>query len=398
MGRVRGVYPRAASIQITFTFDGKQHRKTLYVGGKPLAPTPANLRHAERLAAEIREKIRLGMFSMAEYFPVGDGDSGQAATLRGQLRTWIDSKRIEPSTAAGYESAAKFWSEAIVDGRPLGDRLLKTLRHSDILKPLAQRQDLNGKTINNYVSVIRSALDLAVQDRLISASPAAEVPNAKRQKVIPDPFSRDEAESIVAYARQHFPDQVANLIEFWFYTGLRTSELFGLRWANVDLAGRYFMVSEAIVRGRHKDTTKTSVARKVLLNSRAMAALQRQAAHTRITGEAVFHDPRYDMAWGDERAFRRSYWARSLKVLGIRYRRPYNCRHTYATMMLMAGMLAPFCAKQMGHSVKIFLETYAKWLDGARDDAEMQRLEDSFVDKPLSPGYHQETTKAPKGL
>ena len=50
-------------------------------------------------------------------------------------------------------------------------------------------------------------------------------------------------------------------------------------------------------------------------------------------------------------------------------------RHTYATLMLMAGMTPAFCAGQMGHSVDIFLRTYAKWIPGAGDAAEMARLE-----------------------
>ncbi|RZT92559.1 hypothetical protein EV670_3537 [Rivibacter subsaxonicus] len=67
-----------------------------------------------------------------------------------------------------------------------------------------------------------------------------------------------------------------------------------------------------------------------------------------------------------------------MKRLGIRYRRPYNMRHTYATMMLMAGMAPAFCAGQMGHSVEVFLGTYAKWLPGAGDAAEMAKLENAI--------------------
>jgi integrase len=70
-----------------------------------------------------------------------------------------------------------------------------------------------------------------------------------------------------------------------------------------------------------------------------------------------------------------NYWTPALKVLGIRYRPPYNTRHTYATMMLMAGMTPAFCAKQLGHSVDVFLRTYSKWLDGGQNDLEMQRME-----------------------
>ncbi len=91
-----------------------------------------------------------------------------------------------------------------------------------------------------------------------------------------------------------------------------------------------------------------------------------------------FLDPRYGTPWTDERAFRRSHWTRTLKRLGARYRRPYNCRHTRATEMLMAGMSPAFAAAQLGHSVEIFLSTYSKWLPGQADDIEMAKL----MDKP----------------
>jgi integrase len=67
------------------------------------------------------------------------------------------------------------------------------------------------------------------------------------------------------------------------------------------------------------------------------ASAQRQRSHTQIRDEHVFLDPRYDAPWYEERAFRRSYWEPTLRRLGMRYRPPYNTRHTYATMMLMAG-------------------------------------------------------------
>jgi integrase len=69
--------------------------------------------------------------------------------------------------------------------------------------------------------------------------------------------------------------KVHNMIEVWFWTGMRTSEVFGLDWPNVDLASGTILVASALVRGEFKDRTKTSVARLVKLNSRALAALQR---------------------------------------------------------------------------------------------------------------------------
>ena len=366
-GKGNGVEIREASIRLFFIFEGTRHRETLMLGGKPMAPTPANAKYAHRLAVEIRSRIKHGTFSMAEYFPV----SGQGATLTvaARLEVWLDAQLVERSTKAGYKSALKFWKAAI------GDKALRGLVKSDVQTALAARPELSGKTINNYVSVLRQALDLAVADNLIQENPAGSIPRAKHQKEPPDPFTSDETGAIIARLREHHPGQIENFVEFWFWTGMRTSEIFALNWTHVDLRSGTILIREAVVRGKHKDSTKTNVARTVRLNSRAKAALQRQRAFTQTSGGAVFIDPRYGTPWVDERAFRRSFWTPALKILGIRYRRPYNMRHTYATAMLMAGMTPAFCARQLGHSVEMFLRTYAKWIDGQRDDSEMARLE-----------------------
>ncbi len=201
------------------------------------------------------------------------------------------------------------------------------------------------------------------------------MPRAKPQKKPTDPFSLAEAEAIIEDMRTHYPQPIWNMVEWWFFTGVRTSELAGLHWGKTDLFGGTFVVDEALVRGNEEDSTKTGVARTVILNSRALAALTRQKAHSYLAGAHVWLDPRYGTPWTEERAFRRSYWTPTLKRLGIRYRPPYSMRHTYATAMLMAGMRPAFCAGQLGHSVEIFLGTYAKWLPGAGDALEMAKLE-----------------------
>lgn len=369
MGRkgLGNVEVHGEGIRIRFTFEGQRHVKRLSHDGQALTPTAANLKFAKRFAEDIQRQIALGIFCMAESFP--SSSDGTALTVGSQLDDWLATQRIEQSTKSAYESAIRFWKAGI------GQKPLRSLRHSQILTVLAQRPDLSGKTINNYVSVLREALELAVTDGLLTANPAAKVPRAKHQKEPPDPFNRVEADLIIEDLRSRHPGPVFNMVEFWFWTGLRTSEIFALSWENVDLASGSALIAEALVRGIHKDRTKTNVARTIKLNSRALAALNRQRSHTYLAGGAVFSDPRENKPWSDERAFRRSYWTPTLKRLGIRYRRPYNMRHSYATTMLMAGMNPAFCARQLGHSVEMFHRTYAKWLDGEQNDREMERLE-----------------------
>lgn len=367
MGAAKGVEVRANSIRVKFTWQGKQERRTIIVNGQPLTPSPANIRYAERLAAEIREKIRLDTFSLHEYFPAS-GDTEAQVTLSQQLADFIATKRITASTKAGYEAAANFWNTA------LPGALLKSVKHSQVLKALADRPDLSGKTVNNYTSVLREAYELAVKDGLVKTSPVEGVDSAKWQKEPPDPFNAEEREKIIALMQKRWPGHVANMVEFWFWTGLRTGEILGLQWSSVDLKAGHVVIREAKVRGEQKDT-KTSVARTVILNSRAREAIKRQRALSQVSGGSVFLDPRTGKAWEKEQPFRQNFWSHALKALEIRYRRAYNMRHTYATAMLMAGMTPAFCARQLGHSKQVFFTTYSKWIDGERDELEMSRLE-----------------------
>lgn len=389
MGRARsteGVEPRANSIRVKFTYEGKQRRETLILNGAPLPPTPPNLKYAARLVAEIKEKIRLDMFSWLEYFPA-NGDTHEETTVGDLLDTWLAAQRLAPSTRKGYASAVAFWkAHPAKPAVPVGERAVRGLKYSHIKTVLAERTDLSGKTINNYVQVLREAMAMAKKDGDLTVNPVVEVEAAKYQKPEVDPFSAEEAKRIAAHIAREHPEQVANMVAFWMWTGLRTSELFGLTWDKVDFARAEVRISEAVVRGQRKDT-KTSTARNVRLNSIALAALKAQKLHTFLAGGAVFQDPRYDLDWVDERAFRRSFWTPTLKRLGIRYRRPYNMRHTYATAMLMAGMNHSWCAKQMGHSIEMFQRTYAKWLDGEQNDREMEKLE-----RALAPAGERKTS------
>ncbi|MGE8187900.1 hypothetical protein [Pseudomonas sp. NPDC086278] len=70
-------------------------------------------------------------------------------------------------------------------------------------------------------------------------------------------------------------------------------------------------------------------------------------------------------------------------MLNIRARRQYNCRHTYATMCLMAGMNLGFIANQLGHSVQMLLTTYARWINSSEDWSEVGKLEQSLIGTKL---------------
>jgi integrase len=56
-----------------------------------------------------------------------------------------------------------------------------------------------------------------------------------------------------------------------------------------------------------------------------------------------------------------------MESTAVRYRDPYNMRHSCACRILEAGMKLAYCARILGHSVQTFLTTYARFIDADAD-------------------------------
>lgn len=83
-----------------------------------------------------------------------------------------------------------------------------------------------------------------------------------------------------------------NYFQTAFYTGLRPSELAGLKWANVDFIGNTIKIDEALVSvgdHAHKQTTKTNAGARIIeLAPKAVEALKHQQKLTRFSKGHVF--------------------------------------------------------------------------------------------------------------
>jgi integrase len=151
MGRKgTGVEIRGKAVRIQFSLNGEVVRRTFRRNGMAVPPSAENLGEATRLAAEIRSRIADGTFCHSEYFPATSKD-GRPLTVGKHLDAWLAVQRIEPSTAAAYASAVRFWKSAPCDdkGALLGERALHRLKASHVMRALTFRPGLNAKTVNN---------------------------------------------------------------------------------------------------------------------------------------------------------------------------------------------------------------------------------------------------------
>ncbi len=366
----KGVQPRDTSIRIWFMWKGKRQWETLKMN-----PTASNIKHAARMREEVCTKIALGIFDYLEYFP----DSKNAQEFKAQnakptfseiADKWLATiNHLAPSTLAGYRKMLKNYPVPIFGHTPIDQ-----IKYSDIAELLGSVEWSSMKTRNNVATVIRQPFELAFIDGLIDINPAARIKNMQVQKEAPDPFTLAEANQIIQQLHDNDEPVFANYFEFAFFTGLRTSELFALTWQDIDFKSGLCRVSKAVVSGITK-STKNYTVRDIELNSRALAALERQKQHSLLNNKHIFLDPRTKQPMlNDKVPFRP--WQLAVRLTGIRYRKPYNTRHTFATLNLMAGALPMWVSRQMGHkNMKMLLENYSRWIDQADKQKEKNKLD-----------------------
>jgi len=138
----------------------------------------------------------------------------------------------------------------------------------------------------------------------------------------------------------------------------------GLRWKNVDFVRGLIYVREAFTYGE-MDTTKTPGSdRDVQMSSLVRDVLMEQRTHTISVSEFVFCNR--DGKQLDQANVTKRVWYPTLERLGMDKRRPYQTRHTAATLWLAAGENPEWVARQLGHaSTQMLFQTYSRYIPNA---------------------------------
>lgn len=377
-----GIEIRGSSIRIRFSWNGKRYSETV-----PFPNSQAGIASAARLRDQVVHLNKFGLLTeekYAELFPQSSNASHVATessqTFGQYAQVWLDSRSIVEGTRKNYTSCLNTWWMPKLATIPIRNINAPMLR-----KLLGELQWTSDGVKRNAMNRLFTILASAVTDGLLSDNPVAALEHPRRAKKTVDPFTQDEADKIIErmYALPHWPSQILGAyFEFAFYTGMRPSEILALRWEDVDLEGKAVRVHKVMALGKIHQRTKTGKERRVLLNDRAIKALQfaKEYAARRIAGEGALKElpfcfpPSKGAEHVKETSDLHRHWRRQLVELGIRYRPPYNARHTYATVCLMAGMKPAFIAQQLGHSVEVLLSTYARWLNSESDWLEMEKL------------------------
>jgi integrase len=230
------------------------------------------------------------------------------------------------------------------------------------------KDGIAASTVNRDLSTLRGALSRAVEWNLLAAHPLAKVKASKidrranvrylapeevtrlsRALEARDDARRMERERANAWRRERgyaewpalgtYTDHITPIVRLALQTGLRRGELFQLRWSDVDLDA-----ARLIVRG---DGTKTGQTRHVPLNASAGAILTTwRASVPAETPEALV----FPSANGEPLVDIKKAWAALMKAARINGFRFHDCRHDFASQLVMAGVDLNTVRELLGHS------------------------------------------------
>ncbi|HJV53071.1 MAG TPA: tyrosine-type recombinase/integrase [Noviherbaspirillum sp.] len=363
---------RGGRLRITFVWQGVRRRETL-----DMPVTPKNIKYAARLRGEVLNAIERGAFDYAATFPRSRIAKAEARQERKRykvgdlINSYIDTARrldtLSPSSIACYARWAR--SRLLPKWQ---DTHLDELTTSDLREWIVGlSSELSAKSVRNCVGLLSAVLNRAAGDGLITSSPLEPI---KLRTVLPrkqkgdddkiDPFNDAEVKSILDAC---LSVEVRALFQFAFSTGLRTGELIAFKWGHVDSRAGLLRIQDNIVSGEsgtHEKTTKTDSERDVPLlpaAREALSAMKPISAMLQI-GDYVFVNPNTKKRWSSERVLL-AHWTTALKLAKVRYRNPYQTRHTFASRLLMSGEPQLLVAKLLGHStVEMVRRHYGRYI------------------------------------
>lgn len=361
------VYPRKESGKLVLDF---RYRKVRCREQTLLDDSAANRRRLEKLLEKIEQDISLGLFDYAKTFP----NSPRAKKFAKDSEQLNGAPLFSEFVDEWWQENAFRWKRSGIKNMrstldkhllpEFGPYTVNSISKGEILKFRSRLAELPGrcgsklspKRINNILQPLKSILDEAAE-RYGFVSPFRSIKRLPVNKSDVNPLSLSDLMRFLDEVRHDF----RNYYTVRFFSGLRTGEVDGLRWKNVDFELGLIYIRESFTYGE-MDTTKTpGSVRDVQMSSMLRDALLKQRQVTIGISEFVFCNR--DGKPLDQANVTKRIWYPTLKRLGMEKRRPYQTRHTAATLWLAAGENPEWVARQLGHaSSQMLFQTYARYI------------------------------------
>ncbi|MDP9236359.1 MAG: site-specific integrase [Chloroflexota bacterium] len=285
------------------------------------------------------------------------------------LKSWLEAVRpsIRERTCARYEQYVRLHAVPDLGKIPL-TRL--TPQHLQRLYSDRLNAGLSATTVHHLHAMLHSALDQAVRWTLVPRNVADLVDPPRMCRHDISTLGPEQAHVLLDAAAG---DRLEALYVLALTTGMREGEILGLKWRDVDFAGRAVEVRGSLQRvpsGLVLAEPKTDRSRRHIgLTETALVALRQhralQATERLRLGAAWRNE--LDFVFVDETGspieatrFLRTSFKPLLKAAGLPKIRFHDLRHSAATLLLGRGIHPKIVSEMLGHSqIAITLDLYS---------------------------------------
>ena len=238
-----------------------------------------------------------------------------------------------------------------------GEMPIDKLKRSDIKEWIQlQLENISPKTVSNYLASVRGIIDIAIDKEIIKHNVAKgiKLPTHYTEEV--EPFSSKEVKLLLDNANDFFKLYLA----IGFYTGMRTGEILGLQYTDIDFEKRVIYVSRTIGEGKISTPKTRKSIREVPILDDLLPYLKKP------TNSIWLFSKKGGTRLGRFGENRYREWHKLLDQCKITYRKPYSTRHTFIVSMLKHSNLSILeIAQTVGHTTsQMIINNYGKYIKG----------------------------------
>ena len=329
-------------IYVDFTFNNKRVRKSL-----DLVDTAKNRKLVKnKILPELQHKLNSGMFiENKDKIPTLNEFKVESFAMHKGTR--------RESTQDDYRIS---YDKHIAPH--MGEMKLDKVKPSHIAKWQSKLlETLSPSRVRNIRAVLTGIFKDALIDEIIDKNPVSLISVPKIEKTKITPFSEEDIFKILDNSQ----GQNRNFFALGFFTGMRSGEMIGLKWSDIDFTRAEINISRGIRMGRISATKTIGSTRTIDIIGSLMPFLLEQK---KLTGdcEYVFVNDKKEHIY-DIKRIRDTHWKKTLQKAELKYRTIYQTRHTFATVMLENGEDILWVSNMLGHvDATMTLAKYAKYV------------------------------------